>query len=104
MRTWMDGGKPGTGVFGAQGGEVGDFGDEVLLVSLGVVAALAAVTLVNTLAVATFERRRSVRLLARTGATAGQVAGMFGWQALPGRPAAGHLPARHGRAGRLRVV
>jgi putative ABC transport system permease protein len=52
------------------------------LLVLGVVAALAAVTLVNTLAVATFERRRSVRLLARTGATAGQVAGMFGWQAL----------------------
>jgi hypothetical protein len=31
----MDGGKPGIGVFGAQGDEVGDFGDEVLLVSLG---------------------------------------------------------------------
>jgi putative ABC transport system permease protein len=52
------------------------------LLVLGVVAALAAVTLVNTLAVATFERRRSVRLLARTGATARQVAGMFGWHAL----------------------
>ncbi len=48
------------------------FGD---LLILGVIAALAAVTLVNTLAVATFERRRSVRLLARTGATARQVAG-----------------------------
>ena len=55
------------------------FGD---LLILGVIAALAAVTLVNTLAVATFERRRSVRLLARTGATARQVAGMFGWHAL----------------------
>jgi putative ABC transport system permease protein len=52
------------------------------LLVLGVIAALAAVTLVNTLAVATFERRRSVRLLARTGATARQVAGMFGWHAL----------------------
>jgi putative ABC transport system permease protein len=51
------------------------------LLVLGVIAALAAVTLVNTLAVATFERRRSVRLLARTGATARQVAGMFGWHA-----------------------
>jgi putative ABC transport system permease protein len=40
------------------------------------------VTLVNTLAIATFERRRSVRLLARTGATARQVTGMFGWHAL----------------------
>jgi putative ABC transport system permease protein len=49
---------------------------------LGLIAALAAVTLVNTLAVATFERRRSVRLLARTGATARQVTGMFGWHAL----------------------
>jgi putative ABC transport system permease protein len=49
---------------------------------LGLVAALAAVTLVNTLAIETFERRRSVRLLARTGATARQVTGMFGWHAL----------------------
>jgi putative ABC transport system permease protein len=49
---------------------------------LGLVAALAAVTLVNTLAIDTFERRRSVRLLARTGATARQVTGMFGWHAL----------------------
>ncbi len=52
------------------------------LLILAVIAALAAVTLVNTLAVATFERRRSVRLLARTGATARQVTGMFGWHAL----------------------
>jgi len=51
------------------------FGD---LLVLGVIAALATVTLVNTLAVATFERRRSVRLLVRTGATPRQVAGMFG--------------------------
>jgi len=49
---------------------------------LGVIAALAAITLINTLAIATFERRRSVRLLARTGATAQQVAGMFGWHSL----------------------
>ena len=49
---------------------------------LSVIAALAAVTLVNTLAIATSERRRSVRLLARTGATARQVTGMFGWTAL----------------------
>ncbi|HUN38492.1 MAG TPA: FtsX-like permease family protein, partial [Trebonia sp.] len=49
---------------------------------LGLVAALAAATLVNTLALETFERRRSVRLLARTGATARQVTGMFGWHAL----------------------
>ncbi len=31
---------------------------------------------------ATLERRRSVRLLARTGATARQVTGLFGWHAL----------------------
>jgi putative ABC transport system permease protein len=49
---------------------------------LGLVATLAAVTLVNTLAIATFERRRSVRLLVRTGATARQVTGLFGWHAL----------------------
>jgi putative ABC transport system permease protein len=49
---------------------------------LGLVAVLAAVTLVNTLALETSERRRSVRLLARIGATARQVTGMFGWHAL----------------------
>ena len=54
------------------------FGD---LLILAVIAALAAVTLVNTLAVATFERRRSVWLLARAGATRRQVAGMFAWHA-----------------------
>jgi hypothetical protein len=52
------------------------------LLVLGVIASLAAVTLVNTLAIATSERRRSVRLLARTGATARQLTGMFGWNAL----------------------
>jgi putative ABC transport system permease protein len=52
------------------------------LLILGVIAALAGVTLINTLAVATFERRRSVRLLARTGATGRQVAAIFGWHAL----------------------
>jgi putative ABC transport system permease protein len=55
------------------------FGD---LLILGVIAALAAVTMANTLAVATFERRHQVRLLARVGATRRQLAGMFGWQAL----------------------
>src|ERR1700722_12706322 len=35
MRTRMDGGKPGIGVFGSQGDEVRDLGYEVLLVSLG---------------------------------------------------------------------
>jgi len=52
------------------------------LLVLGIIAALAAVTLVNTLAIATFERRRSVRLLGRIGATARQVTGMFGGHAL----------------------
>lgn len=55
------------------------FGD---LLILGVIAVLAAVTMANTLAVATFERRSQVRLLARIGATRLQLAGMFGWQAL----------------------
>jgi putative ABC transport system permease protein len=64
----------------AQAGETQNTFSNLLV--LGVVAALAAVTLVNTLAVATHERRRSVRLLARTGATARQLAGMFGWHAL----------------------
>jgi len=49
---------------------------------LGVMAALAAVALLNTLAVATLERRRVLRLLGRVGATRGQVAAAFGWQVL----------------------
>jgi putative ABC transport system permease protein len=49
---------------------------------LAIVAALAAVTLINTLAIATSERRSSVRLLALIGATARQVTGMFSWHAL----------------------
>ena len=55
------------------------FGDNVIL---GVIAALAAVTMVNTLAVSTTERRRQVRLLTRIGATTRQLAGAFCWQAL----------------------
>jgi putative ABC transport system permease protein len=49
---------------------------------LGLMAALAAVALVNTLAVATVERRRVLRLLGRVGATRGQVAAAFGWHVL----------------------
>lgn len=52
------------------------------LLILGVIAVLAAVTLVNTLVVSTVERRGRVRLLARVGATTGQLAWSFGWQAL----------------------
>ena len=49
---------------------------------LGLVAALAAVALVNTLAVSTVERRSALRLLGRVGASRGQVAAAFGWHAL----------------------
>src|SRR5207253_2508146 len=49
---------------------------------LGLVATLAAVALVNTLVVATVERRRALRLLGRVGASRGQVAASFGWHAL----------------------
>jgi len=49
---------------------------------LGLVAALAAVALVNTLAVASVERRRALRLLGRVGASRGQIAAAFGWHAL----------------------
>jgi putative ABC transport system permease protein len=52
------------------------------LLILGILAALAAVTLVNTLAVATVERRARIRLLASAGATTRQLAWSFGWQAL----------------------
>jgi putative ABC transport system permease protein len=55
------------------------FGSNLIL---GVVAALAAVSLVTTLAVATVERRRAVRLLGRVGVTRRQVAAVFGWHVL----------------------
>jgi len=63
----------------AQNSAQNSFVDNLIL---GVIAVLAAVTMINTLAVATFERRRQVRLLSRAGATRTQLAGMFGWQAL----------------------
>ncbi len=56
-----------------------NFGDILIL---GVIAALAAVTMINTLAVSTAERRGQVRLLRRVGATTRQLAGAFTWQAL----------------------
>jgi len=46
---------------------------------LGVLAALSAVALINTLVVTTVERRRVLRLLGRVGATRRQIAAMFGW-------------------------
>ena len=63
----------------AQNAEQNDFGDIVIL---GVIAALAAVTMINTLAVSTVERRRQIRLLSLIGATTRQLAGAFRWQAL----------------------
>lgn len=55
------------------------FGDDIIL---GVIGALAAVTMINTLAVSTTERRGQVRLLSRIGATTRQLASAFRWQAL----------------------
>jgi putative ABC transport system permease protein len=49
-------------------------------VILAVIALLAAVALVNTLVVATVERRDSLVLLRRVGATARQLAAMTAWQ------------------------
>jgi len=49
---------------------------------LGILAALSAVALVNTLVVTTIERRRVLRLLGRVGATRGQLGAMFGWHVL----------------------
>jgi putative ABC transport system permease protein len=45
-----------------------------------VIALLAAVSLVNTLVVATVERREQLALLARVGATKGQLAAVTAWQ------------------------
>ena len=47
---------------------------------LGVIAILAAVTLVNTLVMATVGRRDSLLLLSRVGATTSQLLSMTGWQ------------------------
>ena len=63
----------------AQATAQNNFGSNMIL---GVVAALAAVSLVNTLAVATLERRRALRLLGRAGATRGQATAVFGWHAV----------------------
>jgi len=63
----------------AQNAQQNDFANRLIL---GILAALAAVTLVNTLAVATAERRGRVRLLASAGATTRQLAWSFGWQVL----------------------
>jgi len=49
---------------------------------LGVIATLCAVSLITTLAVATGERRRSLRLLGCAGATRGQATAVFGWHAV----------------------
>jgi putative ABC transport system permease protein len=63
----------------AQGAAQDGFANDLIL---GVVAAMAALALVNTLAVATLERRRVLRLLGRVGATRGQAAAVFGWRAV----------------------
>jgi putative ABC transport system permease protein len=52
------------------------------LLILGIITVLTAVAMVNTLVVSTVERRRQVRLLGRVGATRGQLAAGFCWQAL----------------------
>jgi putative ABC transport system permease protein len=63
----------------AQAASQNGFANELIL---GILAALAAVALVNTLVVSTTQRRRALRLLGRVGATRGQIVAMFGWQAL----------------------
>ena len=62
----------------AQAHSQNNFGSDLIL---GVIGTLTAVSLVNTLAVATLERRRALRLLGRSGATRGQVTAVFGWHA-----------------------
>jgi putative ABC transport system permease protein len=62
----------------AQANSQNNFGSDLIL---GVIGTLTAVSLVNTLAVATLERRRALRLLGRSGATRGQVTAVFAWHA-----------------------
>jgi putative ABC transport system permease protein len=63
----------------AQAAAQNSFANDLIL---GVLAILSVVALVNTLVVTTLERRRVLRLLGRVGATRGQVAAVFGWQAV----------------------
>jgi len=63
----------------AQAAAQNSFANDLIL---GVLGVLSAVALVNTLVVMTVERRRVLRLLGRVGATRGQVAAVFGWQAV----------------------
>jgi hypothetical protein len=63
----------------AQAAAQNSFANDLIL---GVLGLLSAVALVNTLVVTTVERRRVLRLLGRVGATRGQVAAVFGWQAV----------------------
>jgi putative ABC transport system permease protein len=49
---------------------------------IAVIAILAAVTMVNILVMATLERRDSLLLLSRVGATTRQLPSMTGWQTL----------------------
>jgi putative ABC transport system permease protein len=53
------------------------YGNDLLL---GVIAALAGVALINTLVMATIERRGSLRLLRRVGATTRQLLSLTWWQ------------------------
>ena len=73
----------------AQAAAQNSFANDLIL---GVLAVLSAVALVNTLVVTTIGRRRVLRLLGRVGATRGQAAAVFGWQAVfvagPGWPRA----------------
>ena len=62
-----------------QGDSKNGFGDNLIL---AVIAALAAITMINTLVVSTLERRQQVHMLARIGAGHRQLAGMFAWQTL----------------------
>jgi putative ABC transport system permease protein len=63
----------------AQAASQNGFANDLIL---GLLAVLAAVALVNTLVVSTTQRRRTLRLLGRVGATRGQVIAMFGWHVL----------------------
>jgi putative ABC transport system permease protein len=53
------------------------YANDLILVAI---AAMAAVTVVNTLVMAAVERRQALRLLRRVGATMGQLTGMTLWQ------------------------
>ncbi len=85
-------------VLNAQAQQQGSQDSYINNLVLAAIALLAAVSLVNTLIVATVERRESLLLLRRVGATSRQLASMTAWQSAVLSPIGVGLGAAAGAA------